>query len=192
MSGDEIYMDYYSVLGPIDPQYPSEDGNLVPGMGYLAKYHELVNTINNSLDGDDNQVRAEIMLLLRKFDPAKLFHIEQSIEHAQSLLVDWLPRYKFKNWNHKDGSPVSPEDKVQRAKEIAAALGDAHRWHSHGRGITMRDLDGDDIKLEIVDFEKIPGLSPSIRQYHGLFMDYLQKTGTRAALHSARGVRRVM
>ncbi len=32
MSGDEIYMDYYAVLGPIDPQYPSDDGNYVPGM----------------------------------------------------------------------------------------------------------------------------------------------------------------
>lgn len=26
LSGDAIYMDYYSVLGPIDPQYATEDG----------------------------------------------------------------------------------------------------------------------------------------------------------------------
>ena len=35
LSGDEIYMDYYSVLGPIDPQFRTENGNQVPGMGYL-------------------------------------------------------------------------------------------------------------------------------------------------------------
>jgi len=33
LSGDEIYMDYYSVLGPIDPQMEDDDGKLVPGMG---------------------------------------------------------------------------------------------------------------------------------------------------------------
>lgn len=30
MSGDEIYMDYHSVLGPIDPQVQNREGNLFP------------------------------------------------------------------------------------------------------------------------------------------------------------------
>ena len=30
MSGDNIYMDYYSVLGPIDPQVKNKEGNWVP------------------------------------------------------------------------------------------------------------------------------------------------------------------
>ena len=38
LSGDEIYMDYYSVLGPIDPQFRTESGRQAPGMGYIAKY----------------------------------------------------------------------------------------------------------------------------------------------------------
>ena len=38
LSGDSIYMDYYSVLGPIDPQYETEDGRYVPGLGYLYKF----------------------------------------------------------------------------------------------------------------------------------------------------------
>src|SRR5690606_24230974 len=48
LSGDEIYMDYYSVLGPIDPQIQNEEGKVVPGLGYLAKFDELVNKINKS------------------------------------------------------------------------------------------------------------------------------------------------
>ncbi len=28
LSGDKIYMDYYSVLGPIDPQYPDLENTL--------------------------------------------------------------------------------------------------------------------------------------------------------------------
>jgi ClpP class serine protease len=34
MSGDSIWMDYYSVLGPIDPQVPGKDGHrLIPAVG---------------------------------------------------------------------------------------------------------------------------------------------------------------
>ena len=34
-------MDYYSVLGPIDPQVNRGEG-LVPALGYLKKYDELI------------------------------------------------------------------------------------------------------------------------------------------------------
>ena len=34
MSGDAIFMDYFSVLGPIDPQLPKGD-TMVPALGYL-------------------------------------------------------------------------------------------------------------------------------------------------------------
>jgi len=37
MSGDNIYMNYYSSLGPIDPQVQSKDGKLVAALGYLDK-----------------------------------------------------------------------------------------------------------------------------------------------------------
>lgn len=35
LSGDKIYMDYYSVFGPIDPQVQNSDEKFIPGMGYL-------------------------------------------------------------------------------------------------------------------------------------------------------------
>ena len=38
MSGNAIHMDYYSRLGPIDPQVESSTGNQVPALGYLARY----------------------------------------------------------------------------------------------------------------------------------------------------------
>jgi len=41
MSGDRILMDYYSILGPIDPQVVGPDGP-VPGLGYIEKFNELV------------------------------------------------------------------------------------------------------------------------------------------------------
>jgi len=41
MSGDEIMMDYYSCLGPIDPQV-ERDGKLVPALSYLIQYDRLI------------------------------------------------------------------------------------------------------------------------------------------------------
>src|SRR3990172_8577741 len=37
MSGDAIYMDYYSILGPIDPQVQRPGGReMLPALGYLV------------------------------------------------------------------------------------------------------------------------------------------------------------
>ncbi len=193
LSGDEIHMDYYSVLGPIDPQYRAEDGNYVPGMGYIAKFEELMDTVNNPPNNDDSKVRAQLAFLIKKFDPAKLFDIEQSIDHAKSLLKEWLPKYKFKDWTETNGrqAPVSEEDRQKRAGEIADVLGNAKRWHSHGRGISIRELASEEIKLKISNFGDEPKLNEAVRHYHGLFVDYLAKRGMRAALHSQRGIRRI-
>jgi hypothetical protein len=47
MSGDSIWMNYYSVLGPIDPQVPSQDGRrLIPALGSLIRYEELLAKAN--------------------------------------------------------------------------------------------------------------------------------------------------
>lgn len=191
MSGDEIYMDYFSVLGPIDPQYPGEDGNYVPGMGYLAKFNELAEEVNNDTSG--TKTRAQLAVLLKKFDPAKLFDIEQAIEHSKSLLEDWLPKYKFKDWTKKEttGAKVTPACRKERAVEVAEALGDAKHWHSHGRGITIRELESDKIKLKVKDFGEDADLNNAIRHYHGLFVDFMQKKSMKAAIHSRRGTRRI-
>ena len=122
LSGDAIYMDYYSVLGPIDPQFEA-DGRYVPGLGYLQKFQELKNYINGS-NGPPDSYKAELAYLLNKFDPAVLFHLEQAKNHSVSLLVNWLPRHKFKNWNitksrHKE---VTQLDKRARAKQIGEIL----------------------------------------------------------------------
>ena len=190
MSGDEIHMDYFSVLGPIDPQYPSEDGDYMPGMGYLAKFNELVKTINADSEG---KTRAELAFLMKKFDPAKLFDIEQAIEHSKSLLEEWLPKYKFKDWNVTETkqSPVSPDDKKNRAIEIANILGNAERWHSHGRGITIKELMSEEIKLKVNDFSKNDNLNTLIRNYHGLFVDYMSRRAMTGAIHCRRGLRRI-
>lgn len=185
LSGDKIFMDYYSVLGPIDPQYQDEEGhNLLPGSGYLAKFNELTDKINRS--SSPAETKAELSYLIKRFDPAKLFHIEQAIEHGQSLIMEWLPKYKFKNWKTTKGSKtvVTSDMRKKRAEEIAELLAKADRWHSHGRGITMKQLQSDEIKLEIDDFGINSELSVDIRNYHGLAVDFARKMGMRGFIHT--------
>ena len=192
LSGDKIFMDYYSVLGPIDPQYRDSDGKFLPGYGYLAKFKEITELINNS--SSPQECRAELAYLVKKFDPALLFHIEQGIEHGISLITEWLPKYKFKDWRKTStkGKSVSVAMKKSRAKKIATTLGDASKWHSHGRGISLNELGGSDIKLIIDDFGSDAVLGEKIKNYHGLASDYYtNKMGVSGYIHSKLGLRRV-
>jgi len=192
LSGDELYMDYYSVLGPIDPQIGSEDGDgNLPGMGYLAKYEELVNKINGAASSE--HARAELAYLIKRFDPGKLFLIEQAVEHSKALLKDWLPKYKFKNWTVHETSqtPVTDKDRQDRANMIAEALGNAKHWHSHGRGVGIKELTGDAIKLKVGNYGDDDDLNTNIANYYGLLTDYMRRNRYTAALHSRRGLRRL-
>lgn len=194
LAGDEIYMDYYSILGPIDPQMPDESGGtLLPGAGYLAKFQELAAEINSARLDDPKAKQAELNYLIKRFEPAKLYHIEQAIEHSQTLIEEWLPKYKFKSWTTTStGIRVTPTMRRQRAKDVAKVLGDSSKWHSHGRGISMQELEHEDIKLQIKDFGKDAALSELIRNYHGLAVDFAAKQGIQAFIHSSRnGMRSV-
>ncbi len=187
LSGDRIYMDYYSVLGPIDPQVQDEEGaSLLPGVGYLEKFKEIRKKINKSTSNSPNARRAELAYLIKRFDPAKLFHIEQAIQHGRSLITEWLPKYKFKSWKKTTtrGVKVDEQMRKKRAEDIASLLAKADRWHSHGRGISMSELQGEEIKLEIDDFGANSNLNSAVRNYHGLAIDYAKKVGIRGFIHT--------
>ncbi|MDZ5649752.1 SDH family Clp fold serine proteinase [Nitrospirillum sp. BR 11828] len=195
LSGDDIYMDYYSVLGPIDPQMESENDKFVSGLGYLAKFKELLTTINAAPSPD--LARAELAYLLKKFDPAELFDLEQAKNHSEDLLESWLSTHKFKDWAETETSktPVSETDRRARAKKIAEILGNPERWHSHGRGIGLKELVSDEIKLKIVDFGAQPDLNKLVRSYYELFIDYCRKLGVASGeatvIHTRNGIRRI-
>jgi ClpP class serine protease len=49
MSGDNIFMDYSSSLGPIDPQVPDREGKyLIPALGHLDKVNEIIEKSRNN------------------------------------------------------------------------------------------------------------------------------------------------
>jgi ClpP class serine protease len=180
MSGDSIHMDYYSVLGPIDPQLPKPDGTgYRPAVGYLKKFGDLM---EKAAKGDLNT--AEMAYLCAKFDPAELYDYEHSIKHSVFLLEQWLAKYKFRNWKVTETRKlkVTPAMRRMRAAEIAEKLNDADEWHSHGHGISMEVLRRK-LKMEIEDFGEDAELSVLIRNYWSLLIDFMRKLGTRGVIH---------
>lgn len=183
LSGDNIYMDYFSVLGPIDPQVQNKDGNWVPALGYLDKVNEMIAKAK-----EENLTQAEF-LILREIDLAELRKYEQAKELTIDLLKKWLVKYKFKNWNTHEtnkeliGQEVTLQQKTTRASEIADALSDNKRWKSHSRPINIQTM-REDLNLKIEDLGDKPGEHILIRQYYNLLSDYLTQTKQNHFIHT--------
>ena len=168
MSGDNIYMNYFSTLGPIDPQVQNKDGKLVAALGYLDKINELLQKAK-----DQKLTQAEF-LILKDFDLAEIRSYEQAKELAIDMLKKWLTKYKFKDWNiHSDGkTEVTTEEKEARAIEIAEKLSDNNLWKSHGRPIGIETLTKE-LKLKIIDYEKDQELNDIISEYYDVLTEYI-------------------
>lgn len=176
MSGDKIFMDYFSVLGPIDPQVQNKEGKWVAALGYLDKVNEY---IERAKKGTLTNVEFAI---LKDFDLAELRSFEQARDLTIDLLKKWLVKYKFKNWTkHNNGQDVTIEEKEQRAKEIAAHLSDNNDWKSHGRPINIEALK--DLKLEIEDYSNNVELRMKIRDYYETMSDYIRLKGFSIFIH---------
>lgn len=182
MSGDEIWMNYFSTLGPIDPQVERRDGRegLIPALGYLAKYEELV---QKSREG--KLTSAEATYFVQNFDAAELFSYEQAKKLSVELLKSWLVRYKFKNWKRTKTHRrvVTPKMRKERAKDIADKLCDTDLWFSHSRGISMEVLRRK-LKLEIEDIEEKPDIRDALGNYYELLENYLGTIGAKGVLHA--------
>ncbi len=188
MSGNKIYMDYSSSLGPIDPQVQvAGQGNsgwkFVPALGYLDMVEKL---INRATEGTLTQAE---FLILQSQDLAMLRSYEQARDLSVSLLKKWLVEYKFKSWDKhrsdvsKKGQEVTSEEKEERAAAIAKQLGDNKVWHSHARMIGISTLTKD-LRLEVEDYSENINLRNKIRVYNDLLTDYVDRSGEGFILHN--------
>lgn len=177
MSGDNIYMDYSSVLGPIDPQVPNKDNKYVAALGYLDKVNEFI-----AKAAAGKLTNAEL-IWLKEIDLGELRSFEQARDLTIDLLKKWLVIYKFKNWNqHRDGRQVTPKDKEKRAEDIAKELSNNNIWKSHGKGITISELT--ELKLKIEDFSKDNNLRPLIRDYYNAMDEYIRMKHHQLFIHN--------
>lgn len=176
MSGDSIFMDYFSVLGPIDPQVQNKEGKWVAALGYLDKVNEY---IEKAKLGTLTNVEFAI---LKDFDLAELRSFEQARDLTIDLLKKWLVKYKFKNWTkHRNGTDVTIEEKKERAAKIAEHLSDNNDWRSHGRPINIEALK--ELKLKIEDYSENIELRIKIRDYYETMSDYVRLKGFPIFIH---------
>ena len=182
MSGDRIYMDYSSSLGPIDPQVWNGK-EWVPALGYLDKVEVL---LKRAAAG---QLSNAEFLILQNQDLALLSRYEQARDLTVTLLKKWLVEFKFRDWTKhrtdpaKKGQPVTEEEKQERAEQVARILGDNKLWHSHGRMIgpsTLTRL----LKLEINAYSSDETLRPLVRSYNDLLTDYIARGAFTLFMHN--------
>ncbi len=136
LSGDEIMMTKTGSLGPIDAQIP------------------IGRTINSAYDYvqwvKEKKDEAERTGKLNPFDatmiaqisPGELRRAYHALKFAEERVIEWLPKYKFKDWDKTEGRgiPVTEEVKKARAAEIAENLTNNDKWRMHGRSIKIDDL----------------------------------------------------
>ncbi len=181
MSGDSIYMDYYSRLGPIDPQVETRQGKNVPALGYLERYNALIKKA-----GRGKISTPEAQLLIDGFDQAELYKYEQARDLSVSLLEDWLVKYKFKDWKRTrtKKKQVTAKMKADAANHVGRTLNLTKKWHSHGHGISREILE-QDLHLQIDDFGANPKTAKAISEYHELLSDYMVKLQMLGIVHFA-------
>ncbi len=184
MSGDAIYMDYTSSLGPIDPQV-NNGTDWVPALGYLDQVEKMIQKSSQGTLTD-----AELVIL-QNLDLAMLSRYEQAKNLTITLLKKWRVEYKFKDWathrsdQNKRGQPVTLEERQQRAEEIATLLADNKIWHSHGRKIGVKTLQNL-LRLEIVDYSADNDLRGKILAYSEFITDYINRHDFPFFLHHRR------
>lgn len=182
MSGDKIFMDYSSSLGPIDPQVHNGK-DWVPALGYLDRVNRM---IEKSAKGELTDAE---LIILQNQDLAMLSRYEQAKNLTITLLKKWLVEYKFKDWTthgttpHLLGKSVTLEEKQQRAEKIATDLSNNQLWHSHGRMISPATL-ANVLKLKIEDYSNDKKLRPLVLAYSDFLTDYITRDNYKSFLHS--------
>jgi len=178
LSGDRIYMDYASSLGPIDPQVQLPDtGDLVPALGYIDKVAEI--------EKKEKLSPADVVML-KSIDLAKLALFEQGRDLSIDLLKNWLVTYKFKDWTehrtNNRGAQVTDQERETRAREIAIELYNHKRWRSHGRNLDIEKLKS--LRIEINDYSDDEKLKAAIRGYNDPMTGFIDRNALPFHLHN--------
>ncbi len=147
LSGNNILMTDSGSLGPIDAQVK------IGRSGQSAyDYMEWIK---------DKRKEAQKVGKLNPFDatmvaqisPGELNGVDNALNFAKDLVIEWLPKYKFKDWNETETRKIKLTDtlKKRRARQIVNQLIDHNKWRSHGRSIKKSDLEGIGLKIIRVD-----------------------------------------
>ncbi|GBD93103.1 serine dehydrogenase proteinase [bacterium BMS3Abin05] len=147
LSGDEILMTETGSLGPIDAQ-------MKIGRSIVSAY-DYIEWIKNKREEAEEQgaLNPFDATMVAQISPGELGSVFHALKFAEDLVIDWLTRYKFKNWTVTETrrQPVTETMKRKRAEEIAKELTNHSKWRSHGRSIKIDDLESIGLKVTKID-----------------------------------------
>lgn len=153
LSGDEILMAETGSLGPIDAQVKI-------GRSVMSA-HDYMEWVKKAQKNAQRQGRLNPFdaTMVAQITPGELGGVYHALKFAEDLVVKWLIKYKFKNWNLTETrkKPVTEAIKKKQANKIARELTNHAKWRSHGRSIKIDDLE--QIGLRITKIEDDPQLA---------------------------------
>lgn len=174
LSGDEIWMDDRSTLGPIDPQIiivTPQGVTSVPAQEILDAFRKARDVLKK-----EPEALPVYLPMLQRYD----LHIFEICENAQklsrTLAQTWLESYMFKDLS----------DRTKRAKQIAEKLSSHQENLSHGRTIGIRKAQ--EWGLAIRDLRKKPELRKNLWDLYCLIELYFDRTPAVKLFENSRGV----
>jgi hypothetical protein len=168
LSGNEIYMDERSFIGPIDPQVPGKDGRYLPAQALLTLIKQIQDRGYDAISKGQAPLWSDIQIL-KNIDGKEIGNVIALSNYSIQLASEYLEKYKFADWlTHHDGRVVTNQEKKDRALEIATKLCSHESWKVHSHGI-FRDVAWNELKIKINHLESIPGLQRSVRRLWALF-----------------------
>lgn len=176
MSGDEIIMSNQSQIGPIDPQVRTKSGEFVPAQSILTLIDDIRSRGEEAIKKGGRPSWTDLQIL-NGIDPKEIGNALNSSNYSIQLVDEYLHNFKFKDWiKHSQGElPVTPQEKKERATEIATMLCDHSKWKNHGHAIT-REAAWEVCKLRITHSEDIDGLDKAMRRMWALFYWVFENT----------------
>lgn len=147
LSGDKILMTETGSLGPIDAQVKI-------GRSVVSAYDYMEWTMEKREEAERvGKLNPFDAVMIAQISPGELESVIYALKYAEDLVVDWLVRYKFKNWKVTETrkTPVTDDMKSKRANEIAAELLNHAKWRIHGRSIKASDLRAIGLRITKVD-----------------------------------------
>lgn len=147
LSGNDILMTESGSLGPIDAQVKI-------GRSMQSAY-DYVDWVNEKRDEAQKKQKLNPFdaTMIAQISPGELNGVVNSLNFAEDLVIEWLPKYKFKDWNITDSKKtvVTEKMKKDRAREIVRQLIDHNKWRSHGRSLKIDDLEKIGLKIKKID-----------------------------------------
>jgi hypothetical protein len=147
LSGDEILMTDTGSLGPIDAQVKI-GRSIVSAYDYIEWVKE-----KRKEAEEKGRLNPFDATMVAQISPGELSGVYHALKFAEDLVVEWLAKYKFKNWTVTEtrGIKVDDDMRKQRAEEIAKELINHGKWRTHGRSIKIDDLEQIGLKIIRVD-----------------------------------------